>query len=58
MNVSCINAQGRLAWSHTSTTLDDSAFGLALGKISVNAMGDRLYLLGMLPAQDGSDQVK
>lgn len=58
MNASCINAQGRLAWFPTSTTLDVSALGLALAKISVNAMRGRLYLLGMLPARDGSDQLK
>lgn len=57
MDGSSINLQSRLAWFHTSTTLDASGLGL-LGKISVNVKGDRLYLLGMLPARDGSDHLK
>ena len=43
MDALCINAQGRLAWIHTSTTLDISALSL-LDKISVNVKGDPAYL--------------
>ena len=29
-----------------------------MGKVSINVMRGKLYLLAMLPAKDGSDQVK
>ena len=56
MDASSINLQRRLACFPTSTTLDASGFGL-LGKISVNVKGSPLYLLGMLPARDGSGAI-
>ena len=43
MDALCINAQGRLALIHTSTTLDISVLSL-LDKISVNVKGEPAYL--------------
>lgn len=54
----CINAGRRLAQFHTSTTIHSSTFNLSLGKVSVNVLRGKLYLLAMRPAKDGSGDIK
>lgn len=53
-----ITSNCRLALFHQSATLHPNALDLALGKISINALRGKLYLLGMLPSKDGSGVVK
>ena len=58
MDESSINLQSRLALFRSSITLVSNVSDFSLGKISINVKGDRLYLLGILPARDGNDQMK
>jgi hypothetical protein len=58
MDASCITASDRLAWFHRSITIESNAFSLDLGKVSVNVLRGKLYLLAMLPAKDGSGAIK
>ncbi len=58
MNASCISARRRLARFHSSTKIQESSLSLSLGKVSVNVLRGKLYLLAMLPAKDGSGDIK
>ncbi len=48
----------RLDRLRSSGTIGFNSFGLTLGKVSINTLRGKLYLLAMLPAKDGSGDVK
>lgn len=58
MDASCINRERQLAWFPNSVHYRGNVSGLSVGKVSVNALRDKLYLLAMLPAKDGSEDIK
>ena len=58
MHAPSITENCRLALFHKSATIGFNSSDFVLGKVSVNNLRGKLYLLAMLPAKDGSGGVK